>query len=197
MHETGSPVDKGSGVIRLLTLQGGRNFRDLGGYPTRDGRRVRWGRLYRSGVLAYLTQSDQEHLDTLGIRVVCDFRNAHERSREAVRWTRSDLEILSWDYDPTLVSLRGILGSEELTPATGRSAMIRLYRALPSFSPHPIPGSLRAWLPATCRSFLRAPRARTVRVWQRPWCWRASVLPATSCSRISGSPTRRSIWSAS
>ena len=140
MRETGSPVDKGSGVIRQLTLEGGRNFRDLGGYSTRDGRRVRWGRLYRSGVLAYLTQGDQEHLDTLGIRVVCDFRNAHERGREAVRWTRSDLEILSWDYDPRLVSLRGILGSEELTPATGRSAMLRLYRALPEYLAAPYAG---------------------------------------------------------
>jgi protein-tyrosine phosphatase len=127
-------------VLRQLTLEGGRNFRDLGGYPTRDGRRVRCGRLYRSGVLAYLTQSDQERLDTLGIRVVCDFRNAHERSREAVRWSRGDLEILSWDYDPRLVSLRGILGSEKLTPVTGRSAMIRLYRALPEFFAAPYAG---------------------------------------------------------
>ena len=127
-------------MTRQLALEGGRNFRDLGGYPTQDGRRVRWRRLYRSGVLAYLTQADQEHLDALGIRVVCDFRNEKERSHESMRWTRGDLEVLSWDYDPQLVSLRGILGSEKLTPVTGRLAMIRLYRALPEFLAAPYSG---------------------------------------------------------
>lgn len=118
---------------RQLVLEGGRNFRDLGGYETDDGRRVRYGRIYRSGVLAHLTSDDVKRLDALGIRVVCDFRNAQERRRETIRWTRSDLEVLSWDYDHRVVSLRTLLGSEELTPATSRSAMIRLYRSLPEF----------------------------------------------------------------
>jgi protein-tyrosine phosphatase len=127
-------------VIRQLDLEGGRNFRDLGGYQTRDGRRVRWQKLYRSGVLAYLTQADLARLDAIGIRVVCDFRNAQERQREAVCWTRNGLEVLSWDYDHRVVSLRGILGPEELTPATGRSAMLRLYQALPTFLTAPYSG---------------------------------------------------------
>src|SRR5688500_8775706 len=87
------------GVERQLVLVGGRNFRDLGGYETDDGRRVRYGRIYRSGVLAHLTPDDVQRLDALGIRVVCDFRNAQERRRETIRWTRSDLEVLSCDYD--------------------------------------------------------------------------------------------------
>ena len=33
---------------RLLPLVGAYNFRDLGGYPTANGRRTRWGRLFRS-----------------------------------------------------------------------------------------------------------------------------------------------------
>ena len=33
---------------RLLPFQGFFNFRDLGGYPTADGRLVRAGRLYRA-----------------------------------------------------------------------------------------------------------------------------------------------------
>jgi len=92
---------------------------------------VRWQRLYRSGVLAYLTPADLASLDARGIRVVCDFRNTRERQREGIRWARDGLEILSWDYDPTLVSLRGALGSDKLTPVTGRAAMLRLYRARP------------------------------------------------------------------
>jgi protein-tyrosine phosphatase len=33
---------------RVLPLEGVRNFRDLGGYDTRQGRRVRWRKLFRS-----------------------------------------------------------------------------------------------------------------------------------------------------
>ncbi|HEY5164679.1 MAG TPA: tyrosine-protein phosphatase, partial [Acidimicrobiia bacterium] len=32
---------------RRVTLAGPLNFRDLGGYPTVDGRTVRWGQIYR------------------------------------------------------------------------------------------------------------------------------------------------------
>jgi protein-tyrosine phosphatase len=50
------------------------NFRDLGGHTTRDGRRVRRGRLYRSGHLAHATERDVETLASLGLRRVFDFR---------------------------------------------------------------------------------------------------------------------------
>lgn len=36
---------------RFILVEGGRNFRDIGGYRTRDGRTVAWGKLYRSGSL--------------------------------------------------------------------------------------------------------------------------------------------------
>ena len=67
---------------RQVPLAGGVNFRDLGGYQTDDGRRVRWGRLFRSGHLSKLTADDQSRLDALGIRTVCDFRMAEERATE-------------------------------------------------------------------------------------------------------------------
>ena len=69
---------------RVIALQGGRNFRDLGGYATLDNRRVRWGRLYRSGAMSYLTPQDHAALRSRGIRVLCDFRTRREREREAV-----------------------------------------------------------------------------------------------------------------
>ena len=43
---------------RLLPLQGGNNFRDLGGYRAADGRSVRWGLLFRSGAMASLTPAE-------------------------------------------------------------------------------------------------------------------------------------------
>ena len=53
---------------RLLPLQGGRNFRDLGGYRTMDGRTVKWGVLFRSGSMHGLTQADYTALEKRGIR---------------------------------------------------------------------------------------------------------------------------------
>lgn len=59
-------------------LTGVRNFRDVGGLPTADGRRVRNGRLYRSGHLAHTTDGDAEFLASLGLHTVLDFRNASD-----------------------------------------------------------------------------------------------------------------------
>jgi protein-tyrosine phosphatase len=64
---------------RRLLLQESPNFRDFGGYATSDGRRVRWGQLYRSGQLDRIEAADQEEIARLGIRLVCDFRRDMER----------------------------------------------------------------------------------------------------------------------
>jgi protein-tyrosine phosphatase len=85
---------------RLLPLEGGRNFRDLGGYASEDGKRVRWGRLYRSGVMHELTDADRAYLRTLGIVTICDLRSADERQREPSRvGTQGAPKIQSFDYD--------------------------------------------------------------------------------------------------
>ncbi|MFC7217511.1 tyrosine-protein phosphatase [Streptomyces polyrhachis] len=57
-------------------LSGVRNFRDVGGLPTVDGRVVRTGVLYRSGHLAHATPQDAAFLASLGLHTVFDFRNA-------------------------------------------------------------------------------------------------------------------------
>jgi protein-tyrosine phosphatase len=71
---------------RVLPLQGGQNFRDLGGYRTTDGRTVKWGLLYRSGSMHFLTDGDYAYLEKLGIRTVCDFRDVNERATEPAVW---------------------------------------------------------------------------------------------------------------
>ncbi len=63
-------------------LKAARNFRDFGGYAARDGRRVKWNRLYRSGALSSLGDGDKERFLALGIAVVCDLRRKSERKRE-------------------------------------------------------------------------------------------------------------------
>ena len=84
---------------RVLPLQGGRNFRDLGGYRTADGRTVKWGLLYRSGQMHDLTPADYAYLQKLGIRTVCDFRDTRERTGEPTLWPAGQKpKVLSDDY---------------------------------------------------------------------------------------------------
>lgn len=68
---------------RNVPLAGSINFRDLGGYATHDGRRVQWGRLFRSGHMANLTAASLAQFAALGIRAVCDFRTEEERAAES------------------------------------------------------------------------------------------------------------------
>jgi protein-tyrosine phosphatase len=63
---------------RRVPMVGALNFRDLGGYQTVDGRRVRWGQVFRSGALADLTDDDLDTAVALGIKLVCDLRSDGE-----------------------------------------------------------------------------------------------------------------------
>lgn len=64
---------------RYVNLQGTYNFRDIGGYKTKDNRRVKQGLLYRSDELCYCTKEDGEVLTELGIKSIIDYRNEKER----------------------------------------------------------------------------------------------------------------------
>jgi protein-tyrosine phosphatase len=63
---------------RILPVEGGINLRDLGGYVGLNGRPVRWGRVYRSGMLHHLPPIGWQMLANLGLRWVCDLRSEIE-----------------------------------------------------------------------------------------------------------------------
>jgi protein-tyrosine phosphatase len=68
-----------AGPPRHIALHGTLNTRDLGGYLTQDGRRVRWGLLFRSDRLSELNDGDVDTLASLGLRRVYDLRSENER----------------------------------------------------------------------------------------------------------------------
>jgi protein-tyrosine phosphatase len=71
-------------VKRRIELEGCHNFRDLGGYPTADGRRVRWRSLFRSDDLTRLTSEGVRALrDELRVAVVVDLRSENELASDA------------------------------------------------------------------------------------------------------------------
>lgn len=65
---------------RVPLVAGGRNFRDAGGYYARDGRQMRWRRVFRSGDFATLTESGRASIRGLGIDHLFDLRSSEERS---------------------------------------------------------------------------------------------------------------------
>ncbi len=74
-------MDPSNELAAWVSLDGCFNFRDLGGYQTRDGRRMRPGRVFRSDGLQELTPSDLDLLcGEMGLGTVIDLRSDEEVS---------------------------------------------------------------------------------------------------------------------
>jgi len=69
-------------VERRIELDGCVNFRDLGGYPTADGRSIRWRTLFRSDALHALTHADVAQLASIGLSDIVDLRSSFELDAE-------------------------------------------------------------------------------------------------------------------
>ena len=78
------------------------NFRDLGGLPTQDARRVRHGLLFRSEGPASFFDDHRAELGALGIRSVCDLRSAGERDTAPNDWCGPECRILNLDMNTDL-----------------------------------------------------------------------------------------------
>ena len=66
---------------RNLPVEGMNNFRDMGGYGTKDGYHVKWGKLYRSDHIYNATEEGIKYLKGLGIRTIIDYRSPDERGK--------------------------------------------------------------------------------------------------------------------
>ena len=89
--------------IRHFDLAGASNFRDLGGYPARDGRVVRWRQIFRSNHLGHLTEADIEVLRGLGLKSAFDFRGTEERV--AALCSLEEIAVHSLPVEPTVVAM--------------------------------------------------------------------------------------------
>jgi protein-tyrosine phosphatase len=113
--------------IRHLGLQGASNFRDLGGYPTRDGRLTRWRHIFRSNHLGQLTAADIEIIRALGVKSAFDFRGVEERA--AGLCVIDEIAVHSLPIEPTVVAaLREQLAAGKLTAPVALDIMRESYR---------------------------------------------------------------------
>jgi len=101
---------------RHLNLAGASNFRDLGGYPTQDGRVVRWRKLFRSNHLGHLTDDDIAVVRGLGVRSAFDFRGLEERAAALCGMT--DITVHSLPVEPTVVAALRAIAANGTTLST-------------------------------------------------------------------------------
>jgi protein-tyrosine phosphatase len=112
---------------RHLSLEGASNFRDLGGYPTTDGRVVRWRQIFRSNHLGRLTAADIEIVRGLGVRNAFDFRGHDERA--AAVCVVEEITVHSLPIEPTVVAaLRARLSAGTLSADAALEIMRESYR---------------------------------------------------------------------
>lgn len=129
---------------RILPLEGGCNLRDLGGYRTSDGRRIRQGVLFRSGVMSYFTPNDHAQLSALKVRTICDLRRADERAMEPTRWPTATPMIYWGEEQPRVKrAKREALPANSTAGDRTRAGMVDFYRTMP------------CWLQTQLRDILR------------------------------------------
>jgi hypothetical protein len=168
-------------TLRLVPFEGVLNFRDLGGYETSDGRRTRWGRLFRSDALHDLTDDDLAMFRGLGIAAVVDLRSFSEVERTGRGLLAQ--EPLKFLHAPVLSNRET---DESRVMEFDENYLTRRYLQY-----------LDVGAPAFVRTTLwslTASWARTARAPWRPWCSVASgssarALLATTPSPTPGSPS--------
>jgi protein-tyrosine phosphatase len=116
---------------RILPLAGGCNFRDCGGYETTDGARVRWGRLYRSGVMARLSATAAAQVQALGVRSVCDLRRTAERALHPNPSFGAGVRRFEWDSEQESSPIRDRAFADSNDVASVHAAMLKMYERLP------------------------------------------------------------------
>ncbi|KAI8091483.1 tyrosine phosphatase family-domain-containing protein [Gilbertella persicaria] len=72
-------------IPRWIDVEGVRNFRDIGGWPLKDGSGyIRERTVFRSGHLAQVSTQGRLRLNELNIKAIFDFRLDHEITRDGV-----------------------------------------------------------------------------------------------------------------
>lgn len=98
--KSGNSASKEGPFARALPIVGSHNLRDMGGYQAGDGRQVKWRTLFRSGVMAGLTEADRTEFRQLGIAAIYDLRANHERERRPTQWHQGEnIEYYSRDHE--------------------------------------------------------------------------------------------------
>jgi protein-tyrosine phosphatase len=98
---------------RILPAAGMYNLRDMGGYITRSGKRIKWGVGYRSDYFAFLEDDGLEYVKSLGIKTIIDYRSEGEIKRSPNRDMGEGTVTYICDPDAHTAMAAGILHNNE------------------------------------------------------------------------------------
>ena len=116
----------------VVPLQGGSNFRDLGGYATAQGRTVRRGSVFRSAHLGTLTDADRLAIGRLGVRTVVDLRGVNEAAETPHRVEGLGCRIVGAHIEPGVgEKIRGAVADGSATPFVMMGFLTDHYRDYP------------------------------------------------------------------
>jgi protein-tyrosine phosphatase len=134
-----------------IDFQGIENFRDFGGYATTCGRGLRRGVLYRSAAHSRATDADLDQLRALGIRVLVDLRQPHERERDPNRrWDGYDVHVIENDTLSIHPDWASVVAQSPLTPEWFFEDTLKYHRRS-AFEPRH-QELFRAWFAALARA---------------------------------------------
>lgn len=127
-------------MSRIHPFEAVENFRDYGDYATTAGRRLRPGRLLRSGHHARASDEDLRRLADLAPAVVVDLRRKVERdaqpSRRPAGFSGRVIETPGAEDDLSEAPHIQFLKTNDLTETSGRAFMREAYRRLPFEAAH-------------------------------------------------------------
>lgn len=124
-------TDEGKAILseRHLPMEGGFNFRDLGGIKTREGKYVKWGKFFRTDELSSLTSSDLTYLKYIPIISVVDFRTKSEIELKPDKLPSSVKERYEMNISPGNLDLKGF-DLDQLAKLNTDSVMVAMNKAL-------------------------------------------------------------------
>lgn len=115
-----------------IPLEGTVNFRELGGYRAADGRRVRYGLLYRGGNLdALQSMADRQVLRSWGLHAILDLRSEGECAKHP------DPVVPGADYH-RMCAMRMADGTEMDFSSTGIERLAQEKAAFEKAAGHPV-----------------------------------------------------------
>jgi protein-tyrosine phosphatase len=119
---------------QALPITTGDNFRELGGYPTQDGRHIKTHKVLRSGLLGNLDAHDLAFLTDYGVRWDVDFRSRDEVERQPDRVpdqaTYQYLPVFDYDQTQNSQTIAQLKQRYQNQPDSAHQHMMQVYHNL-------------------------------------------------------------------
>ena len=162
---------------KLINITNGRNFRELGGYETISGKKIKFHKILRSGHLADLSEDDRSYLTNYGVKYDIDFRSKEEVEKQPDRIP----ENVQYDFNPVFSddltnsskSIDALETEAEKDPQFGFDHMLLAYEDMihSATARHAYQNFFKFLLSNTKLSYFTALRERTGLALERFYCY--------------------------